>query len=58
MHRYVPGQLVPASGQYAIVDPYGRYTGYEITAVKGEPFPPSQYSGTTYVLVDRTKHRS
>lgn len=36
--RYRSGQRVPVSGQYAIIDPYGRNTGYEVTVVSGEPF--------------------
>lgn len=55
--KYRPGQLVPVSGQYAVIDPLGRSTGYEVTAVKGEPFPPTNSAGYTFVLVDRTKHR-
>jgi hypothetical protein len=55
--RYRSGQKVPVSGQYAVIDPYGRNTGYEVTVVRGEPFPPTSSPGYTFVLVDRTKHR-
>ncbi len=55
--NYRSGQRVPFSGQYAVIDRFGRNTGYEVTAVKGEPFPPTTSSGYTFVLVDRTKHR-
>ncbi|BBD59003.1 hypothetical protein NIES2109_17820 [Nostoc sp. HK-01] len=54
---YRPGQLVPTSGQYAVIDPYGRNTGYEVTAVKGEHFPPTSSPGYSFRLADRTKHR-
>lgn len=56
--RYRPGQIAPASGQYAIINAYGRDTGYEVTVVRGEPFPPTSAPGYTFVLVDRTRHRS
>ncbi|MHC5724727.1 MAG: hypothetical protein ACYTXY_11405 [Nostoc sp.] len=54
---YHPGQIVPRSGQYAVISPLGRNTGYEITAVKGERFPPSSGPGFGYKLNDPTKHR-
>jgi hypothetical protein len=50
---YRPGETVPVSGQYAVVDRNGQYLGVEVTCVKGEPFPPTrslnQYG---YVLRD------
>lgn len=58
MKKYKPGQGVPRSGQYEIVGPRGGATGSEVTAVKGEPFPPTPKSGMTYKLVDPTKRRS
>ena len=54
---YRPGQIAPVSGLYAIIDPYGRNTGFEVTVVRGEPFPPASSRGSTYVLTDQTKHR-
>lgn len=36
-----PGETAPVSGQYALVDQYGRRTGAERTVVAGEPFPPT-----------------
>lgn len=56
---YRPGQIVPVSGQYAVVTASGQYAGREVTCVKGEPFPPTR-PGTReygYVLVDATVHR-
>lgn len=50
-----PGQTAPASGQYQKVGPRGG-RGPEVTSVKGEPLPPTPTKGTTYTLVDRTKH--
>jgi hypothetical protein len=50
-----PGQTAPASGQYQKVGPRGG-RGPEVTSVKGEPLPPTPAKGTTYTLVDRTKH--
>ncbi|MEH1777055.1 hypothetical protein [Nostoc sp.] len=55
---YYPGQIVPRSGQYGVINPLGRDTGYEITAVKGERFPPySAGPGYGYRLNDPTRHR-
>ena len=52
-----PGQKAPASGQYGQVGPRGG-KGREITAVKGEPLPPTTNKGSTYKLVDPTKNKS
>lgn len=54
---YRPGETVPVSGQYALINPLGHNTGREVTCVKGEVFPPAPVAGCTYVLADRTKHR-
>jgi hypothetical protein len=51
-----PGQAAPASGQYQRIGPRGG-KGVEITAVKGKPMPPGEKPGSTYLLVDPTKHR-
>lgn len=51
-----PGQKAPVSGQYQIVGPRGG-KGPERTIVRNEPFPPTPASGSTYALVDRTKHK-
>jgi hypothetical protein len=51
-----PGQTAPASGQYQKVGPRGG-RGPEVTSVRGEPLPPAPTKGTTYTLVDRTKHK-
>jgi hypothetical protein len=51
-----PGQTVPVSGQYQKIGPRGG-KGPEVTSVKGEPLPPAPAKGTTYKLVDRTKHK-
>jgi hypothetical protein len=53
-----PGQTTPKSGQYEQVGPRGGRTGNEVTAVKGEPLPPTQKPGMTYTLVDATKNKS
>jgi hypothetical protein len=52
-----PGQKTPASGQYQTVGPRGG-KGNEVTAVRGEPLPPTPQAGSTYKLVDATKHKS
>ncbi len=53
-----PGQKAPASGQYGVVGPRGGKTNHEVTAVKGEPMPPTQKHGQTYVLNDPTNNKS
>jgi hypothetical protein len=52
-----PGQHAPQSGQYQEIGPRGG-KGSEVTSVKGEPLPPTQQAGSTYKLVDATKHKS
>ena len=52
-----PGQKAPRSGQYQKIGPRGG-KGDEVTSVKGEPLPPTGTQGTTYTLVDPTKHKS
>ncbi|MEK7463510.1 MAG: hypothetical protein AAB610_00090 [Patescibacteria group bacterium] len=52
-----PGQIVPKSGQYERIGPRGGETGKEITGVKGKPLPPTPVVGSTYKLVDKTKHK-
>jgi hypothetical protein len=52
-----PGQTAPRSGQYQQIGPRGG-RGPEVTSVRGEPLPPTQTSGSTYRLVDPTKHNS
>lgn len=46
------GQKAPVSGQYK---PVGSKT--EVTLVKGKTVPPISNGVTTFVLVDKTKHR-
>lgn len=56
-----PGQAAPASGQYQRISPRGigprGGKGAEITAVKVKSMPPGDKRGSTYLLVDPTKHR-
>lgn len=51
-----PGQSVPRSGQYEVIGPRGGKTGEEITGVKGKTLPPTPRVGSTYKLVDPTRH--
>ncbi len=51
-----PGQTVPRSGQYEVIGPRGGKTGEEITGVKGKILPPTPKAGSSYKLVDATKH--
>ncbi len=55
--EYRPGNKTPVSGQYQTIGPRGG-KGAEVTAVKGEPLPPAPQAGSTYKLVDATKHKS
>lgn len=50
------GQSVPRSGQYEVIGPRGGETGVEITGVKGKILPPTSKPGSSYKLVDPTKH--
>jgi hypothetical protein len=52
-----PGQTAPRSGQYQQIGPRGG-RGAEVTSVRGEPLPPTSTPGSTYRLVDPTKHKS
>ncbi|MES2773396.1 MAG: hypothetical protein V4722_04390 [Bacteroidota bacterium] len=52
-----PGQPAPKSGQYETIGPRGGH-GNEITSTKGNPLPPTQKAGSTYVLADPTKNGS
>lgn len=55
---YLPGEIVPSSGQYAVFFGVNRKpTGNEITCIRGNKFPPGIFSGYAYKLVDRTKHK-
>lgn len=51
-----PGQQVPKSGQYERIGPRGGKTGEEVTGVRGKILPPTPKPGSTYKLVDATKH--
>ncbi len=55
---YKPGQKAPESGQYGVNGPKGGKTGNEVTVTKGETLPPTPKPGQTFVLVDKTKHKS
>lgn len=50
------GQTVPRSGQYEVIGPRGGETGVEITGVKGKTLPPTSKPGSSYKLIDPTKH--
>ena len=54
---FKPGQSAPRSGQYQEIGPRGG-RGPEVTSVKGEPLPPTGARGSTYKLVDPTRHKS
>ncbi len=56
-NTYKPGMKVPTSGQYTVYGPRGGNKGIEVTSTKGEPFPPTQMSGSYYKLTDPTKHK-
>ncbi len=51
--KLTPGTPAPRSAQYR-----NDATGYEVTAVKGKPLPPTPGRGQTYTVADPTKHKS
>ena len=53
-----PGQKAPASGQYGVIGPRGGKLNKEVTVVKGEPMPPTQKPGQTYIMNDPTNNKS
>jgi hypothetical protein len=53
---FKPGQTAPRSGQYEITGPRGG-KGPERTVTRGEPLPPTPAAGSTYRLVDATRHK-
>lgn len=55
---YKPGEIVPESGLYELTGPRGGSKGQEVTATKGEPFPPTPEPGLRYKLVISTRHKS
>ena len=58
MPNYKPGEKAPVSGQYGVIGPRGGDLHKEVTVVKGEPLPPTQKPGQTYVINDRTNNKS
>jgi len=55
IHR--PGNIVPVSGIYKVVDVIGVGVGREITCEEGEVFPPTLHAGEYgFVLVRETVH--
>ena len=58
MTIYRPGQRVPVSGIYNVVDQYGNYAGRQDTCEEGETFPPTRSpSEYGYTLYQQTVHR-
>ena len=52
-----PGEIVPVSGQYAVVNALGTYMRREITCVRGNRFPPTEHHAEYgYTLADATVH--
>lgn len=54
--KLTPGTITPVSGQYQKIGPRGG-KGSEVTSTAGNPLPPTQKAGSTYNLVDATKHK-
>jgi hypothetical protein len=56
---YRPGNLVPVSGIYKVVDVLGVSVGREVTCEQGEVFPPTMHANEHgFVLVRATVHES
>jgi|HubBroStandDraft_5_1064220.scaffolds.fasta_scaffold191460_1 hypothetical protein len=56
--QYKPGQTVPQSGIYAVEHDRSHTQRHEVTAIKGEPFPPCRNCGrgVTYALARAAEH--
>ena len=52
-----PGTPAPTSGQYVQQGPRGGRQPNEVTSTEGNPLPPTSKPGSTWVLVDPTKHK-
>ncbi|WP_215236695.1 hypothetical protein [Dyadobacter linearis] len=57
MAKLRPGMSAPKSGQYQTIGPKGG-KGNEITSIAGNILPPTPKAGSSYVLVDPTKHKN
>jgi hypothetical protein len=53
MTKVRTGEVTPVSGQYRVAGTY-----FEITLSKGDRVPPYRGEAKSFVLVDKTKHRS
>ena len=58
--EYKPGEQVPTSGIYKVVHNKNHMQDHEVTAVKGEPFPPCNNCGQhpRFILIQPAKHLS
>ena len=56
--QYKPGDTVPDSGIYKVNHDKNHAAEHEVTAIKGEPFPPCNNcgKGITYSLVRQAHH--
>lgn len=57
---YKPGMIVPESGLYQVIHDRYHSAVHEVTAIRGEVFPPCRHcgSGMGYKLVRAAKHLS
>jgi hypothetical protein len=55
---YRPGQTVPVSGIYNVVDMFGTYMGRQVTSEEAETFPATRPKTSEYgfVLYQQTTH--
>ena len=57
MENKSPGSYDPRTpAQFGVIGPRGGKPGEEITGVKGKTLPPTPKAGSSYKLVDATKH--
>ena len=55
---YRPGNLVPVSGIYKVVDLFGVSVGRQVTCEEHEAFPPTVHAGEYgFVLLQQTVHQ-
>ena len=55
---FCPGEIVNESGIYPVVGPDGQKQGYEVTVVKGEPFPPTPEKGWGFGKPRLAQHKT
>ena len=53
-----PGTPTPRSGIYEKVGPRGGRTGEQADSTRGNPLPPTEKPGQSWILVDPAHHKN